>query len=165
MISLFANNDFMLYFLLFFLLTITTFSGENDCAIFTFSLPEPLWQTESFLSLMFFFLLFRFYLHSFSIVQQHLIFLIHIQKLSENQEYRKMQIRRKELLEHYPIIEKVIDDEGKVSISEQEHKALLEYFLVKDRMENEERLYHYLYGHIHCYEYMKKIGVIKHENQ
>ena len=55
--------------------------------------------------------------------------------------------------------------EGKVSISEQEHKALLEYFLVKDRMENEERLYHYLYGHIHCYEYMKKIGVIKHENQ
>ena len=39
-----------------------------------------------------------------------------IQKLSENQEYRKMQIRRKELLEHYPIIEKVIDDEGKVSI-------------------------------------------------
>lgn len=21
------------------------------------------------------------------------------------------------------------------------------------------------YGHIHCYEYMKKIGVIKHENQ
>lgn len=88
-----------------------------------------------------------------------------IQKLSENQEYRKMQIRRKELLEHYPIIEKVIDDVGKVSISEQEHKALLEYFLVKDRMENEERLYHYLYGHIHCYEYMKKIGVIKHENQ
>ena len=70
-----------------------------------------------------------------------------IQKLSENQEYRKMQIRRKELLEHYPIIEKVIDDVGKVSISEQEHKALLEY------------------GHIHCYEYMKKIGVIKHENQ
>ena len=69
-----------------------------------------------------------------------------IQELSENQEYRKMQIRRKELLEHYPIIEKVIDDEGKVSISEQEHKALLEYFLVKDRMENEERLYHYLYG-------------------
>lgn len=54
-----------------------------------------------------------------------------IQKLSENQEYRKMQIRRKELLEHYPIIEKVIDDVGKVSISEQEHKALLEYFLVK----------------------------------
>lgn len=88
-----------------------------------------------------------------------------IQKLSENQEYRKMQIRRKELLEHYPIIEKVIDDEGKVSISEQEHKALLEYFLVKDCMENEERLYHYLYGYIHCYEYMKKIGVIKHENQ
>lgn len=41
----------------------------------------------------------------------------------------------------------------------------MEYFLVKDRMENEERLYHYLYGHIHCYEYMKKIGVIKHENQ
>ena len=34
-----------------------------------------------------------------------------IQKLSENQEYRKMQIRRKELLEHYPIIEKVIEDE------------------------------------------------------
>ena len=71
-----------------------------------------------------------------------------IQKLSENQEYRKMQIRRKELLEHYPIIEKVIDDEGKVSISAQEHKALLEYFLVKDRMENEERLYHYLYGRL-----------------
>ena len=36
---------------------------------------------------------------------------------------------------------------------------------VRDKIENKERLYHYLYGHIHCYEYMKKIGVIKHENQ
>lgn len=54
-----------------------------------------------------------------------------IQKLSENQEYRKMQIRRKELLEHYPIIEKVIDDEGKVSISEQGIKHFWSIFWLR----------------------------------
>ena len=37
-----------------------------------------------------------------------------IQKLSENQEYRKMQIRRKELLEHYPTANfNVFSDVGK----------------------------------------------------
>ena len=77
--------------------------------------------------------------------------------------------RQKELcvqwMNQYPVIETLLEDIGEVRISEQEHQAVLEYFQVRDKIENKERLYHYLYGHIHCYEYMKKIGVIKHENQ
>ena len=74
--------------------------------------------------------------------------------LAEHEEYQTFCAKRKELLNQYPVIEKLLDDQ-----------AVLEYFQVRDKIENKERLYHYLYGHIHCYEYMKKIGVIKHENQ
>ena len=85
--------------------------------------------------------------------------------LAEHEEYQTFCAKRKELLNQYPVIEKLLDDNGEVRISEQEHQAVLEYLQVRDKIENKERLYHYLYGHIHCYEYMKKIGVIKHENQ
>lgn len=85
--------------------------------------------------------------------------------LADHEEYRTFCAKRKELLNQYPVIETLLEDSGEVSISEQEHQAVLEYFQVRDKIENKERLYHYLYGHIHCYEYMKKIGVIKHENQ
>lgn len=91
--------------------------------------------------------------------------------LAEHEEYQTFRAKRKELLNRYPVIETLLEDSGG-SISEQEHHAVLEYFQVRDKIENKEqrtknkeRLYHYLYGHIHCYEYMKKIGVIKHENQ
>ena len=84
--------------------------------------------------------------------------------LAEHEEYQTFCAKRKELLNRYPVIETLLEDSGG-SISEQEHHAVLEYFQVRDKIENKERLYHYLYGHIHCYEYMKKIGVIKHENQ
>ena len=69
--------------------------------------------------------------------------------LAEHEEYQTFCAKRKELLNQYPVIEKLLDDNGEV----------------RNKIENKERLYHYLYGHIHCYEYMKKIGVIKHENQ
>ena len=85
--------------------------------------------------------------------------------LADHEEYQTFCAKRKELLDQYPVIEILLDDNGEVRISEKEHKALLEYFKVRDEIENKERLYHYLYGHIHCYEYMKKIGVIKHENK
>ena len=85
--------------------------------------------------------------------------------LAEHEEYQTFCAKRKELLNQYPVIEKLLDDNGEVRISEQEHQAVLEYLQVRDKIENKVRLYHYLYEHIHCYEYMKKIGVIKHENQ
>jgi len=84
---------------------------------------------------------------------------------ADHEEYQTFCAKRKELLNQYPVIETLLEDSGEVRISEQEHQAVLEYFQVRDKIENKERLYHYLYGHIHCYEYMKKIGVIKHENQ
>ena len=74
--------------------------------------------------------------------------------LAEHEEYQTFCAKRKELMNQYPVIETLLEDIGEVRISEQEHQAVLEYFQVR-----------YLYGHIHCYEYMKKIGVIKHENQ
>ena len=41
--------------------------------------------------------------------------------------------REKELLNQYPVIEKLLDDNGEVRISEQEHQAVLEYLQVRDK--------------------------------
>lgn len=84
--------------------------------------------------------------------------------LAEHEEYQTFCAKRKELLNQYPVIEKLLDDNGEVRISEQEHQAVLEYLQVRDKIENKDACTLFVRT-IHCYEYMKKIGVIKHENQ
>mgnify|MGYP000996847146 CR=1 FL=1 len=59
--------------------------------------------------------------------------------LADHEEYRTFCAKRKELLNQYPVIETLLEDSGEVSISEQEHQAALEYFQVRDKIENKER--------------------------
>ena len=59
--------------------------------------------------------------------------------LAEHEEYQTFCAKRKELLNQYPVIEKLLDDNGEVRISEQEHQAVLEYLQVRDKIENKEQ--------------------------
>ena len=85
---------------------------------------------------------------------------IAINLLHSNDEYSKLYYRRIEIQKQYPSIQKAVDGEGGVSLSKDEHKALIEYLRVNEQANSIERLEIYFQGHADCMAYLKKIGVL-----
>lgn len=60
----------------------------------------------------------------------------------------------------YPFILKVTEGEGKISLTEEEHRVLVEYFRLNLKKDNIERKQIYFRGHTDGYAYLRKIGVV-----
>jgi dsDNA-binding SOS-regulon protein len=54
----------------------------------------------------------------------------------------------------------VLDGEGAVRLTAEEHAGLVEHTRTTDEAENRERLNLYLAGHRDCFAYLKKIGLL-----
>ena len=77
-----------------------------------------------------------------------------------NGEYAEMQREIIRLQEDFPVIPQIMEGDGAVSLSAEEHKALARYLRLKTNMENMERKQIYFRGHADNYHYLKKIGAI-----
>jgi hypothetical protein len=75
-------------------------------------------------------------------------------------EYAALCDRQDELQKRFPCIQAVLEGEGAVSMSAEEHKGLLEYLDVTGSMEDIKRLRLYYAGHRDCFAYLKKIGAV-----
>lgn len=84
---------------------------------------------------------------------------------NQDREYQEIGRKKKEIQDNFPCIEKLMDDDGAVEISAEEHKKFLEFLALRSDMEYRERELHYWYGHVHCYEYLKRIGAFRYENE
>jgi hypothetical protein len=60
----------------------------------------------------------------------------------------------------FPVIPQIIDGDGAVSLSAEEHKALVRYLGLKHSMENIERREIYFRGHTDAFAYLKKVGAV-----
>ena len=78
-------------------------------------------------------------------------------------EYQDIGKRQKKLIENYPILQKVLDGEGAVTLDEKEHRALKEYWTNQDDMERLEKEYHYYYGQSHVFSYGRILKSIQRE--
>jgi hypothetical protein len=76
-----------------------------------------------------------------------------------DEEYAALRKRLGELEQQYPI-ESWLEGKGAVSLSADEHAALVEYTQVTFEAENQERLNLYLAGHKDCFAYLKRIGLL-----
>jgi hypothetical protein len=65
-----------------------------------------------------------------------------------------------DLQKGYPVIQQMIESDGAITLSADEHKAYIRYLDLKYCMENMERKLIYFCGHTDNYAYLKKIGVI-----
>ena len=65
-----------------------------------------------------------------------------------------------ELNKKYPVIEKVCEGEGSISLTAEEHAALTRYLSLKMDMDDIERKRIYFRGHTDNFAYLKKIGAI-----
>ena len=77
-----------------------------------------------------------------------------------DEEYARLKARQAELERQFPFIESVLDGEGEVHLTAEEHAGLVEYMRVTDDAENRERLNLYYAGHRSCLAYLKKIGAV-----
>jgi hypothetical protein len=75
-------------------------------------------------------------------------------------EYAELWREAISLQKAFPVIPQVIEGEGAVSLSAEEHKALARYLALKHGMENMERKQIYFRGHSDNFAYLKRIGAI-----
>ena len=75
-------------------------------------------------------------------------------------EYRKKWDESGELQKAFPVIGKVTEGDGEISLSADEHEALIRYLSLKNDMENMERKQIYFRGHSDNFAYLKKIGAV-----
>lgn len=78
-------------------------------------------------------------------------------------EYQDIETRQKKLIKAYPILLKMVDGDGTVTLNEKEHYALKEYLSNQDDMERLEKEYHYYYGQSHVFFYGQILKSIQRE--
>ncbi len=83
-----------------------------------------------------------------------------IDLLHNNDEYSQLHQRKGELTERHSFISAVLEGEGPIALSAEEHKILTDYLDTATRMEDMERMRLYFHEHTDCFSYLKKIGAI-----
>ena len=77
-----------------------------------------------------------------------------------NNEYAQLQQQISDLTKKYPFIENVIEGEGEIHISNDEHEVLVQYFKLNRKLSDMERLHIYFCGHTDAVAYLKKSKAI-----
>lgn len=75
-------------------------------------------------------------------------------------KYAALRTKIGELKKEYPVIEKALEDDGGITLSADEHSALVQYISISRQIDDIERQQIYLRGHTDSMAYLKKIGVI-----
>jgi hypothetical protein len=78
-------------------------------------------------------------------------------------EYQETLNRQTKLVQQYPIIKKVLEGDGCVSIDDKEHRAFKEFMANRDDMERLEREYYYYFGQSHIFSYGQTLRSLQKE--
>lgn len=81
-----------------------------------------------------------------------------IEKLKHDKYYQSIKEKQKKIYDDYPVIGKILDRKESVSMSEKEHKAMLEYYAYEKKREALERKEYYWCGHKHAYAYLQAVS-------
>lgn len=81
-----------------------------------------------------------------------------------DEKYSALRQEIRQLRKDYPMIDKVLEGDGEsggaISISADEHAALVQHRVLTFQMEDIERQQIYFRGHTDCLAYLKRIGAI-----
>ena len=80
--------------------------------------------------------------------------------LHNNSEYAALRQEAREIKEKYSVIENVMNGSGEISLSADEHGALVQYIALSMQIEDMERQQIYFTGHKDGYAYLKWIGAL-----
>lgn len=77
-----------------------------------------------------------------------------------DEEYYALYQQISKLKADNPFISKVMDGNGGISLSTEEHEVLTEYFRLRFRLDDMERQRLYFRGHTDCISYLKKVRAL-----
>ena len=77
-----------------------------------------------------------------------------------NEEYYSLYRNISELKEKHPFIQNVMEGDGELSLSSEEHDILTRFFKLQFRLESMERQHIYFRGHTDSVSYLKKVGAL-----
>lgn len=77
-----------------------------------------------------------------------------------NEEYRSLFQSISELKAQHPFINKIMEGDGEIALSAEEHEALTRFFKLQFKLETMERQHIYFRGHTDAFAYLKKIGAL-----
>lgn len=77
-----------------------------------------------------------------------------------DEEYYSLYQNISDLKAKYPFIQKVMEGNGGLSLSAEEHGILTKFFRLQFRLESMERQHIYFRGHTDCISYLKKVGAL-----
>lgn len=81
----------------------------------------------------------------------------------EGQEfYREWQREQSENEKKFPCIAKTLDGKGELSLTEEEHAAVVHFLEIQQKMEAAERREYYRFGHVHAQRYQREVGERNH---
>jgi hypothetical protein len=76
--------------------------------------------------------------------------------LENNAEYAAMRRETSQMQKEYPVIVKLLEGEGAISLTAAEHEALVRYLDLERQTEDIERKQIYFRGHTDNFAYLKK---------
>ncbi len=77
-----------------------------------------------------------------------------------NAEYAELMRQVSDLKKRSPFIDKVLEDDGEITLTPEQHDELVRCLSLCRRMEELERLHIYFRGHTDAYAYLKRIGAL-----
>jgi len=83
-----------------------------------------------------------------------------VELLHTDKEYASLYDKADDLQHLHPFIMKILEGTGEVSLTNDEHRILVEYLSLKIEMDSVERRQIYFRGHTDSFAYLKKIGAI-----
>ena len=75
-------------------------------------------------------------------------------------EYAALYRDLAEIKQQHPFIDTILEGEGAISLSAEEHAAFVQAVCLTRKLESMERLHIYFRGHTDAYAYLKEIGAI-----
>lgn len=75
-------------------------------------------------------------------------------------EYTTLRKETDQLQQTHPIIERILECDGEISLSSEEHAVLVRYISLTRQLEESKRRQIYFRGHTDSLAYLKKIGAI-----
>ena len=79
---------------------------------------------------------------------------------STDSEYQALYHRYAEMQKDYPFFDKVLEGEGEVTMTAENHAVFVEYMRLRRELDDMERLHIYFRGHTDAFAYLKKIRAI-----
>ena len=79
---------------------------------------------------------------------------------ANNPKYDVVKTELLELMERNPFIREVMEDEGTVTLTAEQHRIFVEYLSLSDRLNGMEKMNAYLCGHTDCFTYLREIGAL-----